>query len=58
MASGDLRDRGLQVFPISTRSGEGLQELIYAMARLITARRDRRTATSTGTDRHSAQADR
>jgi GTPase len=38
-AMGDLRDRGLQVFPISTRSGQGLHELIYAMARLITARR-------------------
>jgi GTP-binding protein len=36
---GELRDRGLQVFPISTRSGQGLHELIYAMARLITARR-------------------
>ena len=36
---GELRDRGLQVFPISTRSGQGLRELIYAMARLITARR-------------------
>jgi GTPase len=34
-----LRDRGLQVFPISTRSGRGLHELIYAMAQLITARR-------------------
>jgi GTP-binding protein len=38
-AIGDLRDRGLQVFPISTRSGKGLHELIYAMARLIAARR-------------------
>jgi GTPase len=39
MASGELRDRGLQVFSISTRSGQGIHELIYAMARLITARR-------------------
>ena len=39
MAMGELRDRGLQVFPISTRSGQGLHELIYAMARLISARR-------------------
>jgi len=39
LAIGELRDRGLQVFPISTRSGQGLHELIYAMARLITARR-------------------
>jgi GTP-binding protein len=38
-AMGELRDRGLQVFPISTRSGQGLHELIYAMARLIAARR-------------------
>src|SRR5215217_6698534 len=38
-AMGELRDRGLQVFPISTRSGQGLHELIYAMARLISARR-------------------
>jgi GTPase len=40
MASGDLHDRGLHVFPISTRSGEGLRELIFAMARLVKARRD------------------
>ena len=39
LASGDLHDRGLQVFPISTRSGEGLRELIYAMAQLVKARR-------------------
>jgi GTPase len=38
-AVGELRDRGLQVFPISTRSGQGLHELIYAMARLIAAQR-------------------
>ena len=38
-AIGELRDRGLQVFPISTRSGQGLHELIYAMARLIAAQR-------------------
>jgi GTPase len=40
MASGDLHDRGLQLFPISTRSGEGLRELIFAMAQLVKARRD------------------
>src|SRR5829696_1289729 len=40
MASGDLHDRGLQTFPISTRSGEGLRELIFAMAQLVKARRD------------------
>jgi GTP-binding protein len=40
MASGDLHDRGLQIFPISTRSGEGLRELIFAMAQLVKARRD------------------
>jgi GTPase len=38
LASGELRDRGLQVFPISTRSGQGIHALIYAMARLIMAR--------------------
>jgi GTPase len=38
-ATGELRDRGLQVFPISTRSGQGLHELIYSMAHLIKARR-------------------
>jgi GTPase len=40
MASGDLHDRGLRVFPISTRSGEGLRELIFAMAQLVKSRRD------------------
>jgi GTPase len=40
MVSGDLHDRGLHVLPISTRSGEGLRELIFAMARLVKARRD------------------
>lgn len=40
MASGDFYDRGLHVFPISTRSGEGLRELIFAMAQLVKARRD------------------
>ena len=40
MASGDLHDRGLRVFPISTRSGEGVRELIFAMARLVKSRRD------------------
>jgi GTPase len=39
LASGDLHDQGLPVFPISTRSGEGLRELIFAMARLVKARR-------------------
>jgi GTPase len=38
-AMGELRDRGLQVFPISTRSGQGIHELIYAMAHLVKARR-------------------
>jgi GTPase len=39
LASGDLHDRGLHFFPISTRSGEGLRELIFAMAQLVQARR-------------------
>ena len=35
----DLVARGLRVFPISTKSGEGLQALTFAMAELVTARR-------------------
>jgi GTPase len=40
MVSGDLHDRGLRFVPISTRSGEGLRELIFALAQLVNARRD------------------
>ena len=39
IASADLRERGLTVFPISTKTGEGLTALIFAMAELVSARR-------------------
>ncbi|MCW2812277.1 MAG: obg [Friedmanniella sp.] len=39
LVAGDLRARGLQVFEISTKSGQGLQGLQFAMAELVTARR-------------------
>jgi GTP-binding protein len=42
LAATDLRARGLPVFPISTKTGQGLQELIFAMAGLVA---DRRAAT-------------
>jgi len=35
----DLQARGLRVFPISTKSGEGLQALTFAMADLVAKRR-------------------
>ena len=53
--SGDFHDRGLHVFPISTRSGEGCG-LIFAMARLVKAvvirrHRLRRSGSSSGQSR-------
>jgi GTP-binding protein len=39
IATADLRERGLTVFPISTKTGEGLTALIFAMAELVSARR-------------------
>jgi len=39
LVSDDLVARGLPVFPISTKTGEGLQALIYTMAELVAARR-------------------
>jgi GTP-binding protein len=39
LAADDLVARGLPVFRISTKTGEGLQTLIYAMADLVAARR-------------------
>ena len=39
IAAVDLRERGLTVFPISTKTGEGLPALIFAMAELVSARR-------------------
>jgi GTPase len=39
LISDDLVARGAPVFPISTKTGEGLQALCYAMAELVAARR-------------------
>jgi GTP-binding protein len=39
IATEDIKARGLQVFPISTKSGEGLQALTFAMAALVAQRR-------------------
>jgi GTP-binding protein len=35
----DLEERGLQVFPVSAASGEGLRELTFAMAEIVVAAR-------------------
>ena len=35
----DVRERGLPVFPISAASGEGLRELMFAMAEIVSAAR-------------------
>jgi GTPase len=42
LAATDLRARGLPVYPISTKTGQGLRELTFAMAGLVA---DRRAAT-------------
>ena len=39
LAAVDLRARGLPVFPVSTKTGQGLPELIFAMAGLVAERR-------------------
>jgi GTP-binding protein len=39
LVSPELERRGLRVFPISTKSGDGLQGLIFAMAEIVAARR-------------------
>jgi GTPase len=39
LAATDLRARGLPVFPVSTKTGQGLPELIFAMAGLVAERR-------------------
>ena len=45
MVTEDLRDRGLEVVPVSAASGEGLRELTFAMARVVeTARREQPAA--------------
>ncbi|HEY0888874.1 MAG TPA: GTPase ObgE [Nocardioides sp.] len=40
----DLRARGLRVFPVSAASGEGIKELIFAMAGIVQAARSERPA--------------
>lgn len=39
MVRPDLEERGLRVFEISTKTGEGLNELKFAMADIVTAKR-------------------
>ena len=39
LVQADLEARGLRVFPISTKSGAGLQALTFAMAEVVQARR-------------------
>jgi GTP-binding protein len=39
MVRPDLEERGLRVFPVSTKSGDGLQALVWAMAEIVEARR-------------------
>jgi GTPase len=48
MVTEDLRNRGLEVVPVSAASGEGLRELTFAMARVVeAARRERPLAEAT-----------
>jgi GTPase len=48
MVSEELRDRGLEVLPVSAASGEGLRQLTFAMARVVeAARRERPVAEAT-----------
>ena len=39
MVAPDLRERGLPVFLISTKTGQGLKELTYAMAQIVAEKR-------------------
>lgn len=39
MVTPALRERGLDVYPVSAATHEGLRELVYAMARLVTEQR-------------------
>ncbi len=39
LVSSDLQARGHRVYPVSTKSGAGLQALVFAMAELVAARR-------------------
>jgi GTP-binding protein len=43
MVSEELRDRELEVVPVSAASGEGLRQLTFAMARVVEAARSERT---------------
>ncbi|HEU5455153.1 MAG TPA: GTPase ObgE [Nocardioides sp.] len=48
MVTEELRDRGLEVVPVSAASGEGLRQLTFAMARVVeAARRERPLAEAT-----------
>ena len=48
MVTEELRDRGLEVVPVSAASGEGLRQLTFAMARVVeAARRERPVAEAT-----------
>ena len=48
MVTAELRDRGLEVVPVSAASGEGLRQLTFAMARVVeAARRERPVAEAT-----------
>ncbi len=48
MVTDELRDRGLEVVPVSAASGEGLRQLTFAMARVVeAARRERPAAEAT-----------
>ncbi len=42
MVTDELRDRGLEVVPVSAASGEGLRQLTFAMARVVEAARSER----------------
>lgn len=39
IVTGSLTERGLRVFPVSTKTSEGLQALVFAMAEIVDARR-------------------
>jgi GTP-binding protein len=43
----DLRARGLRVFPVSAASGEGMRELTFAMAEIVSAARAAKPAIET-----------
>jgi GTPase len=45
MVTGELRERGLDVLPVSAASGEGLRQLTFAMARVVEAARRERPRT-------------